>query len=200
MSNLKEKIENLSSVDSLARKLAATGEISSSLEKAIRDGRVRMIPTTQRIRKSFPGAVSGEVDLLDNSQDKLVGVSDFDGQTRPDGEAFIAVGGSLRYADVAEADLASADFTASLPGAVKGAEIKTLSNGNIITQNLGIDHHVNGDNTEAGTEVLEYDLPRFYADGKSFKVKLDFESSSLAAGLNGNAFEFTLYGFVTQYK
>lgn len=200
MSNLKEKIENLSSVDSLARKLAATGEISSSLEKAIRDGRVRMIPTTQRIRKSFPGAVSGEVDLLDNSQDKLVGVSDFDGQTRPDGEAFIAVGGSLRYADVAEADLASADFTASLPGAVKGAEIKTLSNGNIITQNLGIDHHVNGDNTEAGTEVLEYDLPRFYADGKSFKVKLDFESSSLAAGTNGNAFEFTLYGFVTQYK
>jgi len=106
MSNLKEKIENLSSVDSLARKLAATGEISSSLKQAIMEGRVRMIPTTQRVRKSFgPNAVSGEVDLLDTSQDKIIGVSDFNGQKREDGEAFIAVGGSLKYADVAQADV-----------------------------------------------------------------------------------------------
>jgi hypothetical protein len=201
MSNLKEKIENLSSVDSLARKLAATGEISSSLKQAIMEGRVRMIPTTQRVRKSFgPNAVSGEVDLLDTSQDKIIGVSDFNGQKREDGEAFIAVGGSLKYADVAQADVSSADFSSSLPGAVQGAQIKTLSNGNIVTVNSGADHDVSGANTEAGTEVLEYDLPRFYADGKSFKVKLDFEGTTLAAATNGNAFEFTLYGFLTQYK
>ena len=198
MSNLKEKVDNLGVTDRLVQQLANQGTVSSSLRDAINSNRVRLLPAAVRIRKEV-GSASGEIDLLDPNQDKLVGISDFAGQKLPDGEAFIATGASVRYADAASE--AEATYKTAAPANAHGAEVTTISNGKVITKNSVRDFETEAATVAIGDDILDFDIPRFYSDGKSFEVKLKFPVGvSLPAGTNGNCFEVALYGFTTQYK
>ena len=200
MSNLKEKVDNLGEVQRLVQQLTTKGAVSSSLREAINSGRVRLLPTTVRIRKEV-GAASGEIDLLDPNQDKLVGISDFAGQKLPDGEAFIELSKSVRFSDAADPEKGT--YKTTTPTLAHGAEVTTISNGKLITRNSIRDFETEANTVAIGDDVLEYDIPRFYGDGKSFEVKLKFPvgvSLPDAASGAGNCFEVALYGFTTQYS
>lgn len=159
------------------------GLLSENLKSEIAQGSKTLMHTRLTIKRAFASLSEGTSQMIEASQDKVPGISDFAGQRVQTGEAFVVNNIAWRHAD--SADLANADFNSNLPSGLAAAELRLISDGVLKTKHYGRDFYVAGDGTETANDFSHLDISKVVGDEKPFKIEFEVPAgASIASPTN----------------
>ena len=170
--NAKAVLSSLNDVRPILSAMAdQNGLLSSTLVKEIKSGAKTLTHTRLTIKRDFASLAEGTKQMIEASQDKDTGISDFDGQRVQTGEAFVINNVAWRYADAA--NLANAEYTTKLPKGLVSAELRIISDGVLKTKHYGRDFFVEAPGTETANDFSHLDISKVVGDEKPFKIEFE---------------------------
>ncbi len=193
-----KQLENTQALDQLLNQLAEEGKITPELSRDIQNGTVKLMPTVQYIRADVSGQGGGEIELLKASQDEETGVSTFNGQRLPNGQAIIGTAVLVRYGE--GENIKDVSLDKKLPGALQGSNIISKSDSKEVFNITGSMFLTAGSNTAPEDQMFRPELPVFLPDGKKTEFRIEVPSGvsfpSPTAPAKGFV-EVAIYGYKT---